>query len=282
MIPYSFLGPGGGIFWADSIATASNFSAEKPRSTLTALGFPLKRTFLGTKKESDKMKEHEQSPAARGLDTPQETEKNTEQKKDPEHSVIALVGPIAAGKGTVAELLIKRGYVSVNYGDVIYEERTKRGLKEERKNSHAAAASLRVEFGNDIIARRIDESVRKLRDQNLGNKILIDGLRHPDEVNWVRSNLGAVIIGITANPEIRYQRAVKRNRLVDPKSPEGFAEVDEEDRGVNSPEFGNQTDACIQLADIIVENNDEDVQGYIIRFNLALQQLGIKEDSSKI
>jgi len=47
MIPYSFLGPGGGIFWADSIATASNFSAEKPRSTLTALGFDALREFTG-------------------------------------------------------------------------------------------------------------------------------------------------------------------------------------------------------------------------------------------
>ena len=191
-------------------------------------------------------------------------------------SIIAIVGPIAAGKGVAADLLIQQGYVPFNYGDVIFEERTRQGLKEERKISNAVGANLRLRFGNDIIARRIAESIQQFRDQRQGKKILIDGLRHPAEVAWVKENLGARVIGITAPPEVRYQRTLRRNREVDPKSPEGFNEVDQEDRGVDPNKHGNQTDASLQLADVIIENNGEDLEEYKRKFYEALESLSLK------
>lgn len=196
-------------------------------------------------------------------------------------SIVVLVGPIAAGKGTVANLLIEQGYVPFNYGDVIYVERTARGLPEERKNSNAVGAILRLQFGNDIIARKLGESIQEFRDKKMGKKILIDGLRHPDEVIWAKKNLGAHIIGINASRDVRFQRVLRRNRIVDPKSPESFAEIDREDRQ-DLHEYGNQSDACLRLADIIIENNDEDIEGYKERFNEALKSLGIKEDAGGI
>ena len=193
-----------------------------------------------------------------------------------EESVVALIGPIASGKGTVADLLINQeGYTPFNYGDVIFEERTRLGLKEERKNSNAVGASLRLRFGNDVIARKIAASIQKFRNQKLLQKILIDGLRHPDEIVWVKKNLGAQVVGINASQEVRYQRSVKRNRIVDPKLRADFNEVDEEDRGVNIQDHANQTDACLKLADIIIENNDEDIEEYIKKFREGLKALGI-------
>lgn len=196
-------------------------------------------------------------------------------------SIVVLVGPIAAGKGTAANLLIKQGYAPFNYGDVIYVERTARGLPEERKNSNAVGAILRLQFGNDIIARKLGESIQEFRDKKMGKKILIDGLRHPDEVTWAKKNLGAHIIGINASRDIRFQRVLRRNRIVDPKSLESFAEIDQEDRQ-DLHEYGNQSDACLRLADVIIENNDEDIEGYKKRFNEALKSLGIKEDAGGI
>ncbi len=197
-------------------------------------------------------------------------------------SIIVIVGPIAVGKGTAADLLRQQGYILFNYGDVLSKERADRGLKEERKVSIAVAADLRLRFGNDIIARRIAESIRQFRDQNLGQKIIIDGLRHPDEVAWVKENLGARVIGITASPEVRYQRALRRNRVVDPKSPEGFNEVDQEDRGITPNEHGNQTDACLHLADVIIENNGGNLEEYKRKFHEALKSLGIEEDIEEV
>ncbi|HEV7453729.1 MAG TPA: AAA family ATPase [Candidatus Saccharimonadales bacterium] len=191
-------------------------------------------------------------------------------------SIIAIVGPIAAGKGTAADLLVLQGYAPFNYGDVIYEERTALGLKEERKISNAVGAGLRLEFGNDIIAKRIAEAIERARRQAPQQKILIDGLRHADEVLWVKEHLGARILGITATPEVRYRRAVMRNRPVDPKSPEGFAEVDREDRGVGSQQHENQTDACLHYADVIIENNDDDIDEYKSKIREGLQRIGVQ------
>ena len=192
-------------------------------------------------------------------------------------SIITVVGPIAAGKGTAADLLVQHGYAPFNYGDIIFEERTARGLKEERKISNAVGADLRLKFGNDIIAKRIAESIEQFRKQEQNQKIVIDGLRHPEEVLWVKENLGAQVIGITATPKVRYMRTLKRNRSVDPKSPQGFAEVDLGDRGVNSQEHENQTDKCVNLADVIIENNTDDLQAYKKKIYDGLRQLGIFE-----
>jgi len=189
-------------------------------------------------------------------------------------SIIVVVGPIAAGKGTAAELLIQQGYVPFNYGDVIYEERTALGLKEERKISNAVGAGLRLKFGNDIIARRITDSIERFLDEGQGGKkVLIDGLRHPEEVLWVKERLGARVIGITASLEVRFERMLKRNRTVDPKSLEGFVEVDHEDRGVQSKTHENQSDSCVLLADVVIENNDDDLEGYKKRIYECLERL---------
>jgi dephospho-CoA kinase len=193
-------------------------------------------------------------------------------------SIIALVGPIAAGKGTAAELLVQQGYAPFNYGDVIYEERTALGLKEERKISNAVGAGLRLKFGNDIIARRIADSIERFLEENQGQKILIDGLRHPDEVLWVKDNLGAQVIGVTASPEVRFARTLKRNRVVDPKSLEGFVEVDHEDRGVDSKTHENQSDQCVLLADIVIENNDDDLEEYKSKIHKGIQSLRSKNN----
>lgn len=194
----------------------------------------------------------------------------------PVESVITLVGPIAAGKGTVADILLAQGYTPFNYGDIIYIERTKRGLREERRNSNAVGAILRTQFGDDIIARKIGQSISEARGEKLLQKILIDGLRHPAEVSWVKENLGSQVIGITAPQEVRFERVLRRNRIVDPKSLEEFKAVDEEDRGIGASEHANQSDGCLTLADAVINNDNEDVKDYIRKFYNALKELGIE------
>ena len=111
-----------------------------------------------------------------------------------------------------------------------------------------------------IKARRLAESIEKFLEQKQRQKILIDGLRHPDEVTWVKENLQAQVIGVTASPEIRYERTLKRGHVVDSKSREGFTEVDYEDRGIGSKTHENQSDSCVLLADIVIGNNTDDLE----------------------
>jgi dephospho-CoA kinase len=199
-------------------------------------------------------------------------------KNDDVVSVIAVVGPIAAGKGTAADLLVRHGYAPFNYGDIIYEERTARGLKEERKISNAVGADLRLQFGTNIIAKRLAAAVEKARGLQATPRVLIDGLRHPDEVAWVKEHMGAQVIGVTATSEVRFLRTLARNRVVDPKTLQGFAEVDQEDRGVDSQKHQNRSDECLLLADIVIENNDDDIEVYLRKLHQALHDLGIQTE----
>lgn len=198
------------------------------------------------------------------------------------NSVVILVGPIAAGKGTVASILKEQKYTPFNYGDIIFTERTKRGLSEERKNSHAVALDLRIKYGNDIIAKKLSTLIDDFDWPDKERNILIDGLRHPDEVVWFKQNFGALVIGVTASPEVRFKRVLKRNAVVDPKNQTGFYEVDGEDRGVDVGENGNHTDACLVLADAVIENNGDDVKEYREKFFKTCEELGIKIDKNEL
>lgn len=190
-------------------------------------------------------------------------------------TTIALVGPIAGGKGTVAEFLIRKGYSHFTYGEEVKKEILRRGLPLERAVYQDVSDSLRLEFGNAILAKRMADSVEQERLQGRAEKAIIDGLRHPDEVTWLKEHNRAYVIGVTASPETRFQRLLERSRPSDPITREGFYIADNRDRGIDQPEYGQQGDACLSVADILIENTEtnESLEG---KLREALVNLGIE------
>ena len=47
----------------------------------------------------------------------------------------------------------------------------------------------------------------------------------------------------------------KRGKDYDPKTCEEFSKAEERDRGVGQALFGQQVEACLRLADVILDNN---------------------------
>ena len=82
-------------------------------------------------------------------------------------STIALVGPIAGGKGTVGDILIEKGYTPFTYRSVVQDEILRRGLPLERAVFQDVSDSLRLEFGTDILARRIAGVIEQERQEGL-------------------------------------------------------------------------------------------------------------------
>lgn len=171
-------------------------------------------------------------------------------------TTIALVGPIAGGKGTVAGILLEKGYSHFTYGEEVQKEIERRGLPLIRAVFQDVSDSLRLEFGADILARRIAAVIEQERLQGKAEKALIDGLRHPQEVGWLKEYYGTHVIGITASTEIRFQRLMERARPSDPITRESFDLVEQRDRGIGQPEHGQQGDACLRLADFVIENTE--------------------------
>jgi dephospho-CoA kinase len=190
-------------------------------------------------------------------------------------TTIALVGPIASGKGHISELLKSRGFAHFTYGDEVRKEISLRGLPLERRVYQDVSDILRIEQGTPILAQRIASEIQRERQQGRANKAIIDGLRHPDEVEWLKTHFNTKVLGVTAPPELRFQRLLDRARPSDPGTREGFDVVEQRDRGVGQPDFGNHVDASLRLADIVIENTEtpDILEG---KLNLALVSLGIE------
>ncbi|MBI4091791.1 MAG: AAA family ATPase [Candidatus Levybacteria bacterium] len=93
--------------------------------------------------------------------------------------VIGLVGPIASGKGTVIDLLKKKGYRAYSTSDVLKEEIAARGLEVTRATCSAVSNELREKLGADILAVR----TAKVIERDNPDFIVIDAIRNPAEIN---------------------------------------------------------------------------------------------------
>src|SRR5690606_36551722 len=94
--------------------------------------------------------------------------------------IIGLTGKFAAGKGTVADMLLERGFVYHSLSDVLREELARRGIGESRTSLMALGNELRAAEGPDALARRILDRLRDGRDH------LVDSIRTPAEVETLR------------------------------------------------------------------------------------------------
>lgn len=166
-------------------------------------------------------------------------------------NVIAVVGPIASGKGALINLLKEMGYHGISLSDVVREKAKEWGLPFTRENLQDVGDKLRHSFGSSILAELATQGIKRHPDV----KYVIDSVRNPAEVAYLKKTFGARVIGITASPDKRFQLMQARGREWDPKTREEFRRLEERDRGVGQESFGQQVEKCLQMADIVLDNN---------------------------
>lgn len=166
-------------------------------------------------------------------------------------TVIGLTGPLASGKEVVARQLIEKGFSWYELSDPVREETQRRHLPQDRKTLQDVGNDLRQTFGNDILAKRLAGNIEKTGT----SRVVIDGIRNPGEIDFLKKKFNATIIGITASPAKRFQWSKTRGRRLDPMEKEAFATLERRDRGIGQEDYGQQVDACVAKADIVIENN---------------------------
>jgi len=167
----------------------------------------------------------------------------TVEKKYPK--IIGITGLPASGKTEAANFIKKRGIPSVNMGDVLRKEAP------DLKNIGEYADYLRNKEGMDAIAKRCIPQIEKIINEECGNLkfILIEGIRNIEEVELFRSLTDDfVLINITADKIIRFERTLKRGREDASKDLENFEERDRR-------EIGWGLEKVMKNADIVVINN---------------------------
>lgn len=185
-------------------------------------------------------------------------------------TVLAVVGPISAGKGTVIDILKKMGFESSSTSDRIREEIRRRGMEITRDSLTTVGNDLRTQFGNEILAKKTAEYL----DASSSNYFVIDSIRNPDEIRFFREKYGMRVLAITADQNIRYRRFLDRKVNSEPMSLQEFQELDNgELRGENG-QHAQRVDDCMREADVTLTNNStfEDLEEQI---SSALKKLQI-------
>ena len=167
---------------------------------------------------------------------------------------IGLTGPIGSGKGTVIAILKDKGFFAVSTSDEVRKEAIRRGLTHSREDLQKVGNEMRQTYGASIFAERVADTINEIRKVGQGEKVVIDGIRSPGEIKWLKKNYGVIIIGVTAEPQIRFDRITKRGRIGDPTSLSELIDREKKE-GMTVKGQENQLKKCIELADIIVEND---------------------------
>lgn len=163
--------------------------------------------------------------------------------------IIGLTGSFGAGKGTVVDYLIeKKGFKHYSATGFITEEIVRRGMPVNRDSMIEVANDLRATGGPASIVDALYE-----RAQIDGGDAIIESLRAVAEVRRIKE-LGGKVIGVDADPRIRYERAFQRGSEKDNVSFEKWLEQQQQESNPNDP---TKQDVFGSLAesDYILTNN---------------------------
>jgi dCMP deaminase len=161
--------------------------------------------------------------------------------------IVGLTGKFAAGKGTVAEFLQGKGFVYHSLSDVLRDELKARGVPESRESLLALGNELRAADGPAALAIRIRARLADGRDH------IVDSIRTPAEVEVLRALPGFFLLGVDADPQVRFARLRARARVGDPETFEHFASLEAREAASSNP-AAQQLHATWALADEVVDN----------------------------
>ncbi|HID25347.1 MAG TPA: flagellar hook-basal body complex protein FliE [Thermoplasmata archaeon] len=172
--------------------------------------------------------------------------------------VIAFTGMPGSGKSEAVKVAKKLGINVVRMGDCVWEEVKKRGLELNDENVGRVADEMRKKHGMDIWARRTLGKIERSQD-----KIVIDGIRNMEEMDFFRKELGKdfLLVAIHASPETRYKRLLERKRDDDTLSVDKVKERD-------ARELRWGLGILIALADVIIIN-----EGFLEEFKTKIKTL---------
>jgi dCMP deaminase len=162
---------------------------------------------------------------------------------------LGFTGPNAAGKGEAIKYLVdKKKFISFSLSDIIRNEAKKRGLEPVRDNLIVIGNELRAKEGPDALAKMTSASIKNMP------QAVVDSIRNPFEVAELKKTLkNFMLIGINADPKVRFERAVKRARPGDPLTLDEFKKKEEKENSTDPN--AQQLSKCFNMADIKIDNS---------------------------
>jgi dephospho-CoA kinase len=173
------------------------------------------------------------------------------------HTIIGLTGTNGSGKGEAATFFKTHGYSYSSLSDIIRDELIQEQQEITRDALIQKGNQMREKHGADILARRVMNQVTR--------KAVIDSIRNPSEVEYLRKQEGFILLAIDASVEIRYKRVKQRGRNESVSTLQEFIAKEEEE--MTQRDKGQQLEACMRLADYLVTN-----EGALVDFHKKLEK----------
>jgi dCMP deaminase len=163
--------------------------------------------------------------------------------------IIGITGTHSAGKGTIADILVSKGFKHYSVRDFLVEEIKRRGIDVNRDNMVLVANDMRQQNSPSYI---VEEMYRNASAD--GGDIIIESLRTPGEIMSLRDKPDFHMVAIDADPKTRYRRVLERGSATDQVSFEKF--LDDELREIDNIDPAKQNlKKCIEMSELKLMND---------------------------
>ena len=163
--------------------------------------------------------------------------------------IIGITGTLGAGKGTIVEFLLKRGFKHYSVSGFVSEEIIRRGMPVNRDSMILVANDLRMRFGPGYI---VEELYKKAEVE--GGDCAIESLRCLGEIDVLKNKDEFILLSIDADVEVRYSRIRERAGPKDNVTFDEFVSREQLEKTSNDPTKQN-IQACMEIADYNINNN---------------------------
>lgn len=161
--------------------------------------------------------------------------------------ILGFAGEMASGKGTAAKYVVEKyNAASFRMSDVLRDILDRMHLEQNRENIALISRTLRGGFGQDIMAH----TIRKDAENSLAEMIVIEGVRRPEDLKYLKELTHFKFIYVDAAMEKRYERLVNRKE-----------NVGDETKTFEEFEKDHQLESELQIknlknhADLVIDNN---------------------------
>lgn len=174
--------------------------------------------------------------------------------------IVGVVGQIGSGKGTFTTFLkaaaAPKSVAYIRFSDILVRTLDLWGIPLTRANLQNLAIIMDREYGKGSVTRATEQAIRK----ESSDIIVVEGVRWKQDVPMISSFEKSLLVYITADPKIRFERIKKRSA----SGPEGLrpgGKVGESDISYQQFEQEEKAGTEIEIpeiganADFKIENN---------------------------
>jgi len=161
--------------------------------------------------------------------------------------ILGLCGPMASGKTTVTNYCKETyGAVSFRFSDMLRDVLARIDIDSSRENMQALSTFLRGQYGEDLMSNVIAKDVAN----ETAPFIIVEGVRRPTDVTYLRDVEGFHLVAITAEAKTRFDRITARTENPDDQT-KTWATFQKEQEQEAEQEIGT----IMATAEMTIDNN---------------------------